>query len=408
MIYLKSITIENFKGIKRLDCEFDDLTVLAGLNNAGKSSILQAVHLIVGAVHGAKSKSLTERWHPSVEVRRIDLIELLSHFGIDDWQSLIPPSPQKVSVIRANFVNGLSIDLRPSLSDRTYFSFPMDDMELNREQIDALLSSSELPRSEPLTPPGDLPTRESMYEYRQYQNEVRSGQGPRLWRNGLWWALQQNGPESYQPLVTLVRKYFPEVELKLPRLASQNNHILVDYKEDNWGPFDVSQSGAGLRTFISLARMLQVSKAEIVLLDEPDSHLHASQQAIVLDLLEEAAQGNRQVILATHSPEVICRAPVESLRWVERGTEAVMGGDDTATMLERLGATPDLYLPLARHPEIIVYVEGKTDKPILESLIRWCRARHEGDLPSTLVIPHKDGRYEAVALQSIVRYRRET
>jgi hypothetical protein len=72
-------------------------------------------------------------------------------------------------------------------------------------------------------------------------------------------------------------------------------------------------------------------------------------------------------------------------------------------MLERLGATPELYIPLRAQPQVVVYVEGRTDRPIIESLIRSCR-RRRADLPSTLVIPHREGRFDAVALQAIVRY----
>ena len=50
MIYLKTIELTNFKGVLRVRCEFDDLTVLAGLNNSGKTTILQAVYLLLAAM----------------------------------------------------------------------------------------------------------------------------------------------------------------------------------------------------------------------------------------------------------------------------------------------------------------------------------------------------------------------
>src|SRR5262249_7349480 len=164
-----------------------------------------------------------------------------------------------------------------------------------------------------------------------------------------------HGPESYQPLARLVRRHFPEVELRLPRLAQQNNYIRIHYNQRGPGPLDIAPSGAGLRTFISLARILEGSNAGSRLRDGPEGHLPASQQAVVLDFLTEAAQGARQVILATHSPEIISRAPVESLRWVGMHAEAAEGGDDVATLLERLGASPELYLPLRERPAVTVY-----------------------------------------------------
>ena len=60
--------------------------------------------------------------------------------------------------------------------------------------------------------------------------------------------------------------------------------------------------------------------------------------------------------------------------------------NNTRDLLERLGATSDLYIPLGTFPDIIVYVEGKEDKPIVDDLIKWYRVKYsEKALPSTLV-----------------------
>ena len=50
MIHLNSIELVNFKGITRLTCDFHEVTVLAGLNNSGKTTILQAVYLLVASL----------------------------------------------------------------------------------------------------------------------------------------------------------------------------------------------------------------------------------------------------------------------------------------------------------------------------------------------------------------------
>ncbi len=51
---LKSITIDNYRGIKKLFVEFDDVTVLIGENNTGKTTILEALHTCL-------SRSLTRK-----------------------------------------------------------------------------------------------------------------------------------------------------------------------------------------------------------------------------------------------------------------------------------------------------------------------------------------------------------
>ena len=54
---LKRIIIKNFKGIKSLDLEFNDIrTILVGNNGVGKSTIIEALRL---ALSGENSVELT-------------------------------------------------------------------------------------------------------------------------------------------------------------------------------------------------------------------------------------------------------------------------------------------------------------------------------------------------------------
>lgn len=46
MIHVKSIELTNFKRVSKIRCEFDDLTVVAGLNNSGKTMIIQGIYLL--------------------------------------------------------------------------------------------------------------------------------------------------------------------------------------------------------------------------------------------------------------------------------------------------------------------------------------------------------------------------
>ncbi|MEO6967365.1 MAG: AAA family ATPase [Rhodanobacteraceae bacterium] len=50
---LKSVQIDGFKAIKNCEFEFTDATMLVGPNNAGKSSVLQAIHLASRTINQA-------------------------------------------------------------------------------------------------------------------------------------------------------------------------------------------------------------------------------------------------------------------------------------------------------------------------------------------------------------------
>jgi hypothetical protein len=121
--------------------------------------------------------------------------------------------------------------------------------------------------------------------------------------------------------------------------------------------------------------------------------------------MDTAIEQDRQVILASHSPELLVRVPGECLRWVERDSSNCMM-DDMRTALERLGVTPDVQFATGDFPQVIVYVEGKTDRPVIENLLSWYRQRNSS-APSVTVVTHRDGRFEAPAIQSISRVIRE-
>ena len=113
--------------------------------------------------------------------------------------------------------------------------------------------------------------------------------------------------------------------------------------------------------------------------------------------------GGHQVVMTSHSPEILTRSPSETIRWVDRTQSVAKGGYDVSNMLYELGASPDTYVQYSNLQEVLVYVEGTTDRPLIEAIIAWCRDKSDVQLPSTLVIPHRDGRFESPTLHGIVK-----
>lgn len=406
MIYLKSIEINTFKGISNLICDFNDITVLTGLNNSGKTTVLQAVYLLMGALSRVAEHPNFD--NPNVQSRTISLRNALSPLGLRDneWLSSIH-KPEIRGTISGVFENGLKLELGVINGTGDSFTFTTSDQSsetsshTTRELIDGVAKLT----AAFLTPPGEVPSREDMVNCDSYQSYLRQGKGAQYWRNDIWWGIQTDGFESFEPVRSKIAKYFPDIELLQPTLGKASPpEILIKYKEQGRGPLDIAQSGAGLRTFLSLTRILDQSSAKVLLLDEPDAHLHASQQAIILDLMTDAAlRLERQVIISSHSPEIITRVPPETTRWIERNSPTAQGGEEIERLLERLGATPDIYIPRANLPERLVYVEGIKDRSIIESLVKWCRNNANVALPSTMVVPHRDGRFEGPTLHGIAQ-----
>jgi len=269
MIHLKSIELVNFKGISRLGCDLDDLTVLAGLNNSGKTTILHAAYLLLGCLPKIAGHQQIE--NPLLQNRTISLTEALSPLGVRDnlWLSSIH-APDVQGTVAGVFANDLRVELGVIRGSGSNFTFTLSQgvsVPPNPPHRELVAEVSKLTAAF-LTPPGEVPSREEMVHGNQYQEHLRQGQGAQYWRNGIWWGIQTDGFEGFAPVQKKIATYFPDIELLLPTLGpSGRPDILIKYKERGLGPLDIAQSGAGLRTFVSLTRILDQSSAEVVLLD---------------------------------------------------------------------------------------------------------------------------------------------
>lgn len=87
--------------------------------------------------------------------------------------------------------------------------------------------------------------------------------------------------------------------------------ILAEYQEGKSpGPkspkLDIASGGAGFQQVLMLLAFLHTRKGAVLLLDEPDAHMHnLMQNAIYRELRHVAARNESQIIIATHSEMII-------------------------------------------------------------------------------------------------------
>lgn len=87
--------------------------------------------------------------------------------------------------------------------------------------------------------------------------------------------------------------------------AEADEFVTVKYRQKKVD-YDVVSSGAGLQQVIQMLTYLYLSKPKILLIDEPDAHLHSKLQARLGDLFRRVASDlDAQVFLSTHSLDLI-------------------------------------------------------------------------------------------------------
>jgi predicted ATP-dependent endonuclease of OLD family len=109
------------------------------------------------------------------------------------------------------------------------------------------------------------------------------------------------------------------------------------------------------------------NKNTILLLDEPDAYLHHSSAKKLIEMLSEISKNsNIQIILTTHNYSTIANAPDESLFAVEEGE---ITKKDKDTIIYEI-TDGDLDLTGINSKKYNLFVEGKTDKQIIENAIK--------------------------------------
>jgi len=104
-----------------------------------------------------------------------------------------------------------------------------------------------------------------------------------------------------------------EIKYDEPKLT-----FFVKDRGDDY-PFKPEQRSKGIQWFMCFLARLKAQGAyenNLILVDEPGLYLHAQAQQNVLDLLEEIADDNNQIIFSTHSPYLIDPDKLNRIRLV--------------------------------------------------------------------------------------------
>ncbi len=162
---------------------------------------------------------------------------------------------------------------------------------------------------------------------------------------------------------------------------AERHEFLDVYFQDTNGDLELSSAGAGLVNLVALFAAIEYARATrgdgrelIVLLDEPEAHLHPQLQGNIGDALASiAADARAQLILATHSVEMINRIgrrEGSTLIAIDRVTSTSTKLDSEAAIVRELGKWCDL-TPFASLNFLakrrILFHEGPSDGRILEA-----------------------------------------
>jgi energy-coupling factor transporter ATP-binding protein EcfA2 len=148
--------------------------------------------------------------------------------------------------------------------------------------------------------------------------------------------------------------------------------VRVDYTAAS-ATHDLFSAGSGFLQVLQLLTYVLRRDASVVLLDEPDAHLHSHMQRLVIEVLEDlAGSAGFQVVLATHSKEIINFVDPSRLIFIDHGSTSVGPGVSAGpvAILRALGDIDNVDAFTLFKNRRCLFIEGKGDTAVLS---RWAR-----------------------------------
>lgn len=211
--------------------------------------------------------------------------------------------------------------------------------------------------------------------------------------------IRENDP--YDLLQQVIFRIFHGILYPLPFNNAFHTHVGVDFRKgkivnNRFKPFqkynkrDIMVEGSGFLQWLSVYTFVLSPSVDVLLLDEPDAHLHTSlQAALITELKYIADKFKKQVIIATHSSEIIKSAPVSELLYVKDVNSVKYLSEDSSktVVLSGLGCEYFPTLEKIQQYRRILFVENESDAVFLrlmtsnfinwpENLVVWANANH--------------------------------
>lgn len=396
MIELQKLRIlSDFKNLKDIDINFKQgqtTYVLIGNNGAGKSSILEAVSAIFGSLYESEKSTVFDY----AIIYRVDGHKVVISLKNGSLKIKVDDVTSSIDTLRSNY-----------LPSRIICNYSGEDMRIRelyyekpfRDYISKLANAGGANDLRMVFIDKDLwmiillvmlssrKTSPSIDKFLQETLGVKSVDFVKIGFNEKKLESWQPNPSTYYLRQLLpykgvdgsisLEKINPNSDLPLTLFNFWNGaRPLIEKLEISFnGGVDAMLLSEGEKKLMVVFFILEAIADEksIVLLDEPDSHVHVARKAELKEYFDKTL--NRKNILTSHSPTLTAKFPEKSIIMLDRqpdGKAVVVDKNKqqiVAELTNKIWTLQEQNIFLASNKTVLV-VEGKTDEPILEAALK--------------------------------------
>ena len=384
---LSDFSVVNYRSITTArKIKTNNMTVLVGKNNEGKSNILRALTLAMDImkIYSKDPRSLQiavrpylknhyswEKDYPislqeknpngwssidlNFELDEQDILAIRSMTGIR-LSGCIPVrvstngAAAKIDIPKRGTAAFADADNKKKIIEYVCFKIDFNFIPAVRTEYDALRVVDSLIEK-------SLETLDTNPDYINAMNKIEELQ------QGILDGISNQIIEPLQEFLPTVRNVQIHIQNERRRIAMRRNTEIII---DDGTPTPIQQKGDGIKSLTALAILnipARVDRVSVVAIEEPESHLHPESARQLYDTIMSLTQ-THQIVLTTHSPLFVNRPNLK---------ENIIVNDGKATPVKKIKEIRDVLgihisdnLTNAEHALI---VEGEDDKIALEKLL---------------------------------------
>lgn len=278
---INKVSISAYKCLYNEHLEFKPLTIITGLNSTGKSSLIQSI-LFPIAMKGTNGRGLLNQ---------------MTVFSFDAIRNRY----LNIKEVKASYWVGRNEVAYSWAGEKAEISEPVLDIEHNLYYLSAnRIGAEQHSKVSPLYKVG------VNGEYLLGTFEVEKS------KSLMSELIKDDSSFTLSTQVNYWLSHIVGISLELQTDKRLDDVVEVQYKSDGLSNLSPLQMGAGISYLAKIVIMcLRASKGDVLLIENPEIHLHPGSQARVGEFLAFIANSGIQVIVETHCEHLIHRIGYE-------------------------------------------------------------------------------------------------
>lgn len=386
-----SVKVENFKAFREVEMPLNpNFNVIIGENNIGKSTLFEVIQLWMlgyNSLIQANGKNFYGRNTPRyIPFEKLYFLRMTT---IDDvFHTNKKTASITINILVDEIIYSLKINFEKPASMDFYLrvKYEGDDFqqlsEILRLQGLNLFNSIFIYHTRPVF---STIKNEPFYNNAQLMKKISLGKSYDVIRNKI---LKGDPERKFTRLQERISRVFGrQVKIRFKNKNLQDEeYARITVQIEDTKEVDISLVGSGILQVIDIFSTLEfINRRErclnILLIDEPDSHIHSNLQSSLIDELR--LDLNNQHFIITHNDRLINKTEEGELLFVNKvgldnGRIIPIPKDNYNSVTAEL-ASKMFSLNEIERSKIIVITEGKTDKKLLE--VAWAKLNPNVDCP---------------------------